>query len=225
MDKIRVMVAEDIDLLREDFIETVDGQPDMEVVGSAATGAGISGLAVNGDCDVILMDIEMEDVRAGIVAADFIHEYKPDVKIVFLTAHETDEMITGAMGTGAADYVVKGCKDEVLLEHIRKAHRGETTLEPRIQQTVMHEYTRLRQSERSLIFFINNVAKLTPAEHELVRLLLQGKKVAEIAQTRHVEVVTVKTQIKGLLGKFGCSRTKEIVAMIHRMGLEHMFLS
>ena len=68
----------------------------------------------------------------------------------------------------------------------------------------MQEYARLRRSERSLIFFINNVAHLTPAEHELVKLLLQDKKVAEIARLRHVEVVTVKTQIKGLLNKFGC---------------------
>ena len=65
--------------------------------------------------------------------------------------------------------------------------------------------------------------KETPAEHELVKLLLQDKKVAEIARLRCVEVVTIKTQIKGLLGKFGCSRTKEIVKMIRQMNLEHLF--
>ena len=68
------------------------------------------------------------------------------------------------------------------------------------------------------------ISILTPAEHELVKLLLQDKKVAEIAKLRCVEVVTVKTQIKGLLNKFGCSRTKEIVAFIRQLGLEHLFL-
>ena len=58
-----------------------------------------------------------------------------------------------------------------------------------------------------------------------MRLLLEGKKTAEIARIRCVEMVTVKTQIKGLLNKFDCSRTKEIVQMIHRLGLEHLFLS
>lgn len=224
MERIKVMVAEDIDLLREDFVETIDSQPDMEVVGCATSGSGISRLALETDCDVILMDIEMEKVDAGIEAAAYIHRRKPQVKIVFLSVHETDELITGAMDTGAVDYVVKGCSDEKLVDHIRRAYRGETVLEPRIQQTVMNEYTRLRQSERSLIFFINNVAKLTSAERELVKLLLQGRKISEMAQERCVEEVTIKTQIKGLLRKFGCTRTKEIVEMIRAMGLERLFL-
>ena len=97
-------------------------------------------------------------------------------------------------------------------------------LDPRIQLTVMTEYTRLRQAERSLIFFINNVAKLTSAERVLVRPLLQGLKIAEMAKERCVAEVTIKTQIKGLLRKFGCNRTKEIVEMIQVMGLEQLFL-
>ncbi len=171
---IRVMVAEDFPLLREDFCDVVSAQSDMEVVGSAASGEEIASLADTVPCDVILME-------------------------------------------------VKGCEEERLLEHIRRASEGRAELDPKIQNTVMQEYARLRRSERSLIFFINNVAHLTPAEHELVKLLLQDKKVAEIARLRCVEVVTIKTQIKGLLGKFGCSRTKEIVKMIRQMNLEHLF--
>lgn len=222
-DRIRVMIAEDTDLLREDFAETVNMQPDMEVVGSASTGADIIREATEKDCDVILMDIEMENIHSGIDAANIIHERKPQIRIIFLTAHETDEMITGAMGTGATDYIVKGGSEKELTDRIRNAYRGETALNPRIQETVLHEYNRLQKSERSLIFFINNVAKLTPAERRLVQLLLQDKKINEIAAERCVEVVTVKTQIKGLLNKFGCSRSKEIVEMIRRMGLEHLF--
>lgn len=223
MGKIRVLVAEDIDVLREDFIETVDSQEDMEVVGEAADGKTIMDLALRIPCDIILMDIEMETMTAGIDAAESIHQARPDLKIIFLTAHETDGMIIGAMGTGAVDYVVKGCEDEKLLEHIRRAYAGKTALEPAVQQTVIQEYARLQRSERSLIFFINNVAKLTPVEHELVVYLLQKKKIAEIAQLRCVEIVTVKTQIRGLLTKFGCSRTREIVQLIHEMHLEHLF--
>lgn len=220
---IRVMVAEDMPLLLEDFCDIIDRQDDMEVVGSAFSGQGICALARERDCDVILMDIEMETMQAGILAAEEIYQFRPEIRIVFLTAHETDEMINSAMSSGAVDYVVKGCDDGVLLEHIRKAYAGETVLEPSIYRTLMREYTRLRQSERSLIFFINNVARLTPAERELVKHLLNGKKIPQIARLRCVEVVTVKTQIKSLLGKFGCSRTKEIVQMIHQLGLEHLF--
>ena len=222
-EKIQVMIAEDIPLLREDFCDIVSRSGDMEVAGSALTGQEITRLALGRDCDVILMDIEMETMNAGITAAEAIHQKKPEIKILFLTAHETEEIIISAMASGAVDYIVKGCEDEVLLDHIRKAYRGETALDQHIQQVVMREYSRLRQSERSLIFCISNVARLTPAERELVRLLLKGLKVQEIAKERCVEVVTVKTQIKGLLGKFGCTRTREIVAMLRQMGLEHLF--
>ena len=221
--KIQVMVAEDIPLLLEDFCDTVSRAGDMEIAGAALTGQEITRLAQERDCDVILMDIEMETMQAGILAAEAIHRRKPEVKIIFLTAHETEDIILSAMASGAVDYVVKGCEEEVLLEHIRKAYADEPALERHVQQIVMREYSRLHQSERSLIFFISNVARLTPAERELVRLLLQGLKVQEIAQARCVEVVTVKTQIKGLLNKFGCTRTKEIVALIRQMGLEHLF--
>ena len=84
----------------------------------------------------------------------------------------------------------------------------------KIHETVMQEYARLQKSERSLLFFINNISKLTSTEREMIRFLLQGYKVHEIAEARCVEVRTIKTQIKGLLRKFGCSRTKEIVQMI-----------
>ena len=193
------------------------------MAGSAASGREIESLALSTRFDVVLMDIEMETTTAGIRAAERILEKKPEVKVIFLTAHETEDIILSAMASGAVDYVVKGCDDEVLLEHIRRAHAGRPALEQQVQQIVMREYSRLHQSERSLIFFISNMARLTPAERELVRLLLQGLKVQEIAAARCVEVVTVKTQIKGLLNKFGCTRTKEIVAMIRQLGLEHLF--
>lgn len=220
---IRLMVAEDFQLLREDLCELLDAQPDMTVVGRAATGAEIVALAATEPCDIILMDIEMEQVNAGILAAERIHDSLPDQKIIFLTAHETDNMIITAMGTGAVDYVVKGCSDEQLLSHIRGAAAGRPIMEARIQEKIMREYSRLRRSERSLLFFINNISQLTATERELVKLLLQGKKVAEIAQVRVVEVVTVKTQIKSLLRKFGCSRTKQIVEMIEHLNISHLF--
>lgn len=218
-----VMIADDFDLLREDLKDLINAQPDMRVVGEAASGAGIVELARSVKSDIILLDIEMENVSAGITAAETIHDADPQRAILYLTAHDTEKMILTAMGTGAVDYIVKGCPDEEVLAHIRAAAAGRPLLDAKVQNTVMQEYNRLRRSERSLLFFINNVSQLTAAERELVHLLLQGKKVKEIAAARCVEVVTVKTQIKGLLHKFGCSRTKEIVEMIQQLGITHLF--
>ena len=220
---IRVMIAEDFQLLREDLSELINSQNDMVVVGTAASGSEIIELSGHTPCDIILMDIEMENINAGIVAAEKILGEKPDQKIIFLTVHETENMIFTAMGTGAVDYVVKGNNDADLLEHIRCAYIGKPIMEGHIHAKILREYSRLRRSERSLLFFINNISQLTPAERELVRFLLQGKKAAEIAEIRCVELVTVKTQIKSMLKKFGCSRTKEVVKMIEDLNIFSLF--
>ena len=220
---ISILIADDFDLLREDLKDLVNAQPDMRVVGEAASGAAIVELARSVKSDIILMDIEMENMSAGVTAAEAIRDADPGRMILYLTAHDTEKMILTAMGTGAVDYIVKGCPDEEVLAHIRAAAAGRPLLDAKVQNTVMQEYNRLRRSERSLLFFINNVSQLTAAERELVHLLLQGNKVKEIAAARCVEVVTVKTQIKGLLHKFGCSRTKEIVEMIQQLGITHLF--
>ena len=213
--KIRILVAEDFDLLREDLCEFLDSQEDMEAAGSAGGKEEIVKLARKMEFDLILMDIEMEYLTSGIEAA---------AQIIFLTAHDTNQMIYTAMGAGAVDYIVKGCPDEELLFHIRSAFSGKPVMEAKIQKMLMSEYSRLRRSEQSLLFFITNVGQLTPVERELVRLLLQNYKVGQIAELRVVELVTVKTQIKSLLRKFNCTRTKEIVNLIHELKLEHLFL-
>ena len=220
---IRILVAEDFDLLREDLCDILEHQEDMTVVGSAATGEAIQALALEHDFDLILMDIEMETTTAGIRATERILERKPEAKVLFLTAHETDNMILTSMGAGAVDYIVKGCDDAELFRHIRSAYAGQPLLDGKIQNLLLKEYSRLRTSERSLLFFISTVSQLTAAERELVRLLLEDRKVKEIAAIRCVEVVTVKTQIKSLLHKFGCTRTKEIVNTIRELNVTHLF--
>ena len=221
---IKVAIVEDIELIREDLKELIDSQEDMQVVWAAETGVQAVELAEKEATDIILMDIEMETINAGILAAEKIRDKNSEQKIIFMTAHETNEMIITAMGTGAVDYLVKGEDSEEILSHIRNAFAGRATMNSRIQETIMREYSRLQRSERSLLFFIHNVSQLTAAERELVKLLLEGMKVKEIAQVRCVEMITVKTQIKSLLRKFGCSRTKEIVSMIRDLNLSHLFV-
>jgi DNA-binding NarL/FixJ family response regulator len=224
MNKIKVLIADDIDILREDLAETINNQTDMEVVGSVASGMEAEKIAKRVTIDIALLDIEMETNKAGITAANYFRENYPFMKVIYLTAHETASTIITAMATGAVDYLVKGCSEEVLLEHIRKAFRGESNLESKIQSVMITEYQRLRKSEQSLIFFIENLSSLTPTEKELVGYLLKGFKVKEIANARNVEIVTVKTQITLLLKKFNCGRTSNIVAMVRDLKLSHLFL-
>ncbi len=268
--KIKILLAEDFEIIRDDFCELIESQDDMEIVGTADTKAEIVKLAKEVSSDIILMDIEMDALNSGILATEEIHKFDPEIPVIFLTAHDTDEMIVTAMASGAVDYVVKSAESGILateeihkfdpeipvifltahdtdemivtamasgavdyvvksaeydtiLKHIRKAYEGEPILEARIQTKMRDELFRLSRTEKSLLFFINNISKLTPAERELIKLFLKNKKIDEIAKIRCVEVVTVKTQIKSLLKKFGLSRTKEIVKQIRELNIEHLF--
>lgn len=222
-DKIRILIADDFQLLREDLSELIHKQPDMEVVGMASSGKEIVELAETIPYDIILMDIEMEQMYAGIHATEKIRQKNPEAKIIFLSVHETRDIVVTAMGAGAVDYMVKDSAEEEILRHIRCANEGQPIMQGRVHEMVMQEYARLQKSERSLLFFIHNISKLTATEHDLIKFLLQEYKVQQIAEVRCVEVSTIKTQIKSLLRKFGCSRTKEIVKIIKELNIEHLF--
>ncbi len=224
MDKLKILIAEDMDIIREDLEETINKQDDMIVVGSVATGIEAQRAADRIAIDIAILDVEMESNNAGIKAANYLHDNYPSIIVLYLSAHENSNIILTAMATGAFDYIVKGCSDESLLEHIRKAASGEANLESKVQLLMIEEYQRLRKSEKSLTFFIENLSSLTPTEKDLVGYLLMGYKVKEIAKERHVEVVTVKTQITMLLKKFNCRRTSKIIEMVEDLNLSHLFL-
>lgn len=103
---IRLIIADDFDILREDLRDTLNAQPDMQVVGEAATGVEAVRLALTVEHDVLLLDIEMENTTAGVRAAEEILSRKPNSIVVFLTAHETENMILLSMGAGAVDYKI-----------------------------------------------------------------------------------------------------------------------
>ncbi len=151
------MIADDIRLLLEDMCELIDSQDDMVVVGTADSGKGIVELAKKKEFDIILMDIEMENLNAGITATEQLREQFGNVNVIFLTVHDTDDIILTAMGAGAVDYIVKGCKEEEILTHIRSAYAGNPIMERKVHDVVMQEYVRLQKSEKSLLFFIHNI--------------------------------------------------------------------
>lgn len=220
---ITIMVAEDIDLLREDMVEALNEQDDMKVIADVATGKEIVEAVLNQPPDIVLMDIEMETFNAGIKATEVINGSEVPSKVIYFTAHENQETVLTAMATGAVDYIVKGESYDEVFRHIRAVVAGRPLMQGVATELILQEYKRLKQSEKGLLYFINNISKLTNTEREIVTLLLQGYRVSQIAEHRSVELVTVKTQITGLLKKFGVSRSVEIVKTIRELNLEHLF--
>ena len=215
------MLADDFDILREDLKENLESLG-FSIVKSVSSGeAAIR--EYDESIDIVLMDIEMEEADSGIKAAEAILEQYSDAKIIYLTSHDSDEMIMTAFATGAQDFIVKGVPASEIKSHIDAVYNHKPQLDDRVRTIVMGEYKRLRQSEQSLLYFIKHISTLTPKERDLIHCFLADMKVREIASQRNVEISTVKSQIRTLLQKFGCSRSKEIVVIIKGLGLEHLF--
>lgn len=223
MEVITIMVAEDIELIREDLIEELSSQAEFKVIGGAATGKEIIDLVTSNPPDIVLMDIEMEELHSGIRATEQITSMNLPTRIIYLTAHETREIVLTAMATGAVDYIVKGGDYAEIYRHIHAVMAGQPLMKGVASNIILEEYQRLKKNEHDLVYFINNISTLTISEREIIALLLQGLKVSQIAKTRSVEVVTVKTQITSILRKFGETRTKEVVRIIRELKLEHLF--
>lgn len=220
---IRVMLAEDSEVIRTYIKEALEKEGDILVTKECSTGIEAEMEYEKEKYDVVLMDIEMSDNEDGIRAADAILSSDNDAVILYLTSHDSDETIVKAMSNGALDYVVKGCDEDTLRKKVRMAKEGNAQIDSEIQRVLMDEYKRLRKSEKNLLYFIQNLGNLTPAEKELISCFMEGLKVREIAERRFVEPATVKSQIRTLLQKFGVSRSTEVVKMVKELGIEHLF--
>ncbi len=222
---IRVIIAEDIDILRRRIKNDLLRSEKIEVVGEAASASEAVDVAMSVDFDIALLDIEMESSDSGIDAASRILEIKPESKVIFLTLHESDEVVFKALESGAVDYIIKSEDATNVVEHIEKAYQDKAQIGWKVQNKMQKEFLRLRKSEMHLVFFIHNISILTPAEKALLALLVEGYSIKDISEKRYVEITTIKTQISHILKKLHVRRTKDIVDQIKEMKLESLLNS
>ena len=224
MGAVSVLIADDFDVIRNKIQRVLESSGKYKVIASVPSGAEAVKAYDQYSPDIVLMDIEMERQNSGIEAAEAILEEHEDARIVYLTSHDSDDIIVKAMATGAMDYIVKDGLDVDLISHLDAVIVGKVQLEAKVHSVVMQEYKRLRKNEEGMMYFVKNLSSLTPVEKELISLLLQGMKIREISNYRCVEIVTVKSQIRTLLQKVGCSRTKELCRIIERLNLSQLFI-
>lgn len=223
-EKIRVAVAEDIEYLLNDICRALEKDERIEVVARARSGKEIVHLLEGRSADLVLMDIEMESDSAGIRAAELIAEQSPSVIILFLTVHEEEEFIYQAFSSAPnVDYIVKSASHEEIIQKIIDCFYGRNQIAPEIARKITREFSRMKKKEREMNYFINVSFAITASERQLIRMLLEEKSVSMIARERVVEVSTVKSQINTLLKKFHVRRTKEIITMVHSLGIEQIF--
>jgi DNA-binding NarL/FixJ family response regulator len=223
MNFIRVVVAEDLGILREHFIDIINENNDMKVVGAAEDGEQAFAILQRMEADVLLTDIEMKDRFDGIRTAEIVRRLYPGLRVVFLTVHEDNETIFGAYEAGAADYVLKTASVPEIVESIRLAYQGRSPIRPEVATKIRSEFSRIRKNESNIMEAVNIISMFSQSEREIIQLLLEKKKICEIARIRCVEISTIKSQINMILKKCHMKRTKSLVEQIEKLNLKNYF--
>ena len=225
MTKIRVLLADDQDIIRTGLTIILNHQADIEVVGQAADGVEAVDLAKQLQPDVILMDIKMPRLN-GIQATRQIMAAQPRTQIIILTTYDTDDWVFDGIRAGAVGYLLKDTSGDNLAEAVRGALRGESQMDPTVARKVLREFQHVTAAHRMTpgplaptqpVAEEEPLEKLTDREEEILKLLAAGLPNKEIAQQLSLSEGTVKNHISVILSKLHANdRTQAVLTALKR---------
>ena len=192
---IKILLADDHEIVRYGLRSLIEEQPDMEVVGDAENGRKAIILAHRLKPDVVIMDITMPDMN-GIEATRRIRKEMPDVNIIVLSMHHKKQFVIDMLKAGASGYILKTKVHEDLIRAIKAAVTGEVYLSSKITGIVAHDIaSNLPTSDKSAY------AILTPREREVLQLLSEGKSTKESALHLNVSIKTIESTRRQIMQK------------------------
>jgi DNA-binding NarL/FixJ family response regulator len=214
---IRVLLADDQNLVRAAFAMLVESARDMEVVGQAATGREAVELARSARADLVVMDIRMPDLdgieATRVIAAD---QSLAGVRVLVLTTYDTDEHIVEALRAGASGFLVKDTRPAELLDAIRTVAAGEALLSP-------------GPTARLIARFLSTPSAAAPAtggpeglserDREVLALVARGLNNTEVAGALGLSPLTAKTHVSRIMGKLGARDRAQLVIVAYESGL------
>jgi DNA-binding NarL/FixJ family response regulator len=217
MGEIRVLVADDQQLVREGLRVLLDLTPGIRVVGEASNGAEAVERARQMRPDVVLMDVRMPKLD-GVAATRRVREMCPDVQVIILTTFDDDEYVFDGLRAGAVGYLLKDVPSEKLAEAIRAAARGEAFIQPSVTRKVVAEFTRLAEREH-----VRReqplVEPLSARELEVLALLAEGLSNQEIANRLTIAPGTVKNHVSNVLSKLSVRDRTQAILRAQEIGL------
>jgi DNA-binding NarL/FixJ family response regulator len=211
---IRVLIADDQELVRTGFRVIVSAEPDMEVVGEAGDGRETVEAVAKHHPDVVLMDIRMPNLD-GIEATRLIGAQTRPPRILILTTFDLDEYVYEALRAGASGFLLKDAGAAELLHAVRVVAAGEALLAPAITRRLIEDFARRPPSSAQPAA----LADLTPRELEVLHLLAQGCANADIARQLVVSDATVKTHVARIFSKLDLHDRAQAVVLAYESGL------
>lgn len=208
MNKIRVLVADDHDIVRYGICSALKSSADVEVIGEASTGRQASDLYDKLKPDVILLDISMPDLN-GIEATREIVKKHPAAHVLILTMHLNEEYLNQVINAGALGYLLKNADIEEMLSGIRMVAKGKQVFSGEIARLMTEKYIRTAQDGydgKSM-----NTPRLTRREKEILQKIAEGKTSQEIADVLFISPRTVDTHRANLIQKLGVKNSAGLV--------------
>lgn len=214
---IRVVLADDEQLLRVGFRMILDAHSDFDVVAEASDGRQAVAAAEAHRPDVVVMDVRMPEMD-GIAATEAIARALPDVRVLILTTFDLDEYAFAGLRAGASGFLLKNAPPDELVAAIRTVAAGDAVVAPRVTRRLLETFAR-RMPTAAQVARDERLAQLTARERDVLLALALGQSNQEIAAALSVSEATVKSHISRILAKLGLRDRVQAVILAYETRL------
>lgn len=211
--KIKVMIADDQELLRNSLEQIINSDPDISVVGSVGSGNALIKSCKRLAPDLILMDVEMPEID-GLAALKIIKKAHPGIKVLMLTTFENPEYITQAFLGDADGYITKDIGYKKLIVTIKCVAMGLTVIHPSAKKIIMEKFKKRSRIKE------NYTDLLALEEINIVRLIVLGESNKQIGDTLHYTEGTIKNKVSRIYERLGISNRLELAVYAVENGIE-----
>jgi DNA-binding NarL/FixJ family response regulator len=209
---IRILIADDHSIVRSGLKKVLNAKPDMEVVAEAEDGHEAVEKALKEDVHLAILDVSMPR-KTGIQAAAELHKRKPELRVLMLSMHDSEQFLFEALKAGASGYVLKSGADTDIVDAVRAAMRGDSYLYPSAVTAIVRDYVE-RGGRGEEQFDV-----LTPRELEVLKLIAEAHTSKEIANELFISIKTVERHRQNILDKLGMRDRVELTRYAIRRGL------
>jgi two-component system, NarL family, response regulator NreC len=214
MRKIRILLADDHQLMRSGLRLLIEQQSDLSVVGEAADGREAVALAKSLRPDVAVMDITMPNLN-GIEAAHQIKQSQPEIAVIVLSMHPDESYVLRALKSGAKGYLLKDSAESDLIQAVRAVAHGKSFFSPTVSKVLLDDYVRKLQRTGAEDAY----DLLTPREREILQLVAEGKSNKDVAHLLNLSVYTIETHRSNIMQKLHLKGVPELTLYAVRKGI------